>query len=331
MHERLDNEPGERGRRRLTTRSVIALACIIAIAGAIGLVISFGQRPAAQITHPAPTPSSLQPITPSPVPGQPQAGQGVSIAADVATHEIVLFGGVGDYPNTWVWDGAQWTLAHPPASPEGRFGASEAYDPRTKTVLLFGGRLEPGTPVNDTWAWNGTTWGELDAGVEFAPARRGLRHGLGPRPVADGAAHPVGGHLGARGNLDLVGDALDTIRGRAAPRRGDVQPDVVRPREPVAACGWVLRRPASFHRGGQHHVAVEWRQLDAAAILRRRAFRGVDDGTGPTHRPPRALRVRCTSGLEPTALGVGRRRLGFAPVRSGAGDDRDGDHRLRSG
>jgi hypothetical protein len=165
MHERLDNEPGERGRRRLTTRSVIALACIIAIAGAIGLVISFGQRPAAQITHPAPTPSSLQPITPSPVPGQPQAGQGFSIADDVATHEIVLFGGVGDYPNTWLWDGSKWTLAHPPASPEGRFGASEAYDPRTKTVLLFGGRLEPGTPVNDTWAWNGTTWGELDAGV----------------------------------------------------------------------------------------------------------------------------------------------------------------------
>jgi hypothetical protein len=165
MHERLQDEPGERGRRHLTTRSVIALACIIATAGAIGLVISFGQRPAPQITRPAPTQSALQPFTPSPVPLQPQAGQGFSIADDLATHEIVLFGGVGDYANTWLWDGSKWTLAHPQTSPAPRFGASEAYDPRTRTVLLFGGRLEPGTPVRDTWAWNGTTWGELDGGA----------------------------------------------------------------------------------------------------------------------------------------------------------------------
>jgi len=51
----------------------------------------------------------------------------------------------------------------PQASPEGRFGAAEAYDPQTKTVMLFGGRLEPGTPVHDTWAWKGTTWGPSTA------------------------------------------------------------------------------------------------------------------------------------------------------------------------
>ena len=77
----------------------------------------------------------------------------------------MLFGGVGDYANTWLWDGSKWTLAHPKTSPEGRFGASEAYDPQTKTVLLFGGRLEPGTPVHDTWAWNGTAWLDLDSGA----------------------------------------------------------------------------------------------------------------------------------------------------------------------
>jgi hypothetical protein len=165
MHERLDNEPGERGRRHVTTRSVIALACIIAVAGGIGLVTSFGQRPAPQITRPAPTQSAPQPLPPSPVPLQPQAGQGFSIADDLATHEIVLFGGVGDYANTWLWDGSRWTLSHPLASPEPRFGASAAYDPRTRTVLLFGGRLEPGTPVQDTWAWDGATWRELDSGA----------------------------------------------------------------------------------------------------------------------------------------------------------------------
>lgn len=165
MRERLDNEPGERGVRHLTTRPVIALACIIALTAAIGLVISFGQRPQAQPSPSIPTLFAPQPITPSPVPRQPQAGNGFSLADDLATHAIVLFGGVGDYASTWLWDGARWTLAHPPVSPQGRFGASEAYDPQTKTVLLFGGRLEPGTPVNDTWAWNGTTWQEIDGGA----------------------------------------------------------------------------------------------------------------------------------------------------------------------
>lgn len=165
MHERLDTEPGERGRRQLTTRPVIALACIIALAATIGLVISFGQRPQAQPAPPGPPRFAPQPIAPSPVPRQPESGSGFSLADDLATHEIVLFGGVGDYANTWLWNGSRWALADPQVSPQGRFGAAEAYDPQTKTVLLFGGRLEPGTPVDDTWAWNGTTWQELDSGA----------------------------------------------------------------------------------------------------------------------------------------------------------------------
>jgi Galactose oxidase, central domain len=150
----------------LYSRSVIALLGIIAVAGAIGIVVSFGQHsPAAAATHLPATPSGRQPITPSPVPAVPQSGFGFSVADDPATHQIVLFGGVGDYENTWLWDGSGWSLAHPPASPEGRFGASEAYDPQTRTVMLFGGRIEPGTPVHDTWAWNGATWDALDSGA----------------------------------------------------------------------------------------------------------------------------------------------------------------------
>ena len=165
MRERPENEAGDRSRRRLNTRSVIVLLGIIAVASAIGIVVSFGQRSPARISDPAPTPFARQPITPSPVPLEPQSGDGFSVADDLATHQIVLFGGVGNYANTWLWDGSKWTLAHPQTSPEGRFGASEAYDPQTKTVLLFGGRLEPGTPVHDTWAWNGTTWLDLDSGA----------------------------------------------------------------------------------------------------------------------------------------------------------------------
>jgi hypothetical protein len=165
MRERPENEAGDRIRRRLNTRSVIVLLGIIAVASAIGIVVSFGQRSPARISDPAPTSFAGQPITPSPVPLEPQSGDGFSVADDLATHQIVLFGGVGNYANTWLWDGSKWTLAHPQTSPEGRFGASEAYDPQTKTVLLFGGRLEPGTPVHDTWAWNGTAWLDLDSGA----------------------------------------------------------------------------------------------------------------------------------------------------------------------
>jgi hypothetical protein len=35
--------------------------------------------------------------------------------------------------------------------------------------LLFGGRLEPGAVVNDTWAWDGTGWRELDTGGAGGP------------------------------------------------------------------------------------------------------------------------------------------------------------------
>jgi hypothetical protein len=173
MRDQRDNERGERGGRRLNSRAVIGLLSIIAVAGAVGIVVSFGQRPPAPAPHPSPAPVARQPITPSPVPIEPQSGLGFSVADDLATHTIVLFGGVGNYPNTWLWDGSRWTLAHPQASPAGRFGAAEAYDPQTKTVMLFGGRLEPGTPVHDTWAWNGTTWGALDSGAGGPPPGEG--------------------------------------------------------------------------------------------------------------------------------------------------------------
>lgn len=152
---------------------MIALLCAIAVAGAIGIVISLAQNTAQPLAQPAPTQLRPLPITPSPVPDEPQSGAGFSVADDPATHQVVLFGGVGDYSSTWLWNGSGWSLAHPATSPEGRFGASAAYDPRTRSVVLFGGRLEDGTPVHDTWAWNGTTWADLDSGAGGPPPGEG--------------------------------------------------------------------------------------------------------------------------------------------------------------
>jgi len=39
--------------------------------------------------------------------------------------------------------------------------------------MLFGGRLAPGGPVNDTWAWDGANWRELDGGSGGPPAGEG--------------------------------------------------------------------------------------------------------------------------------------------------------------
>ena len=39
------------------------------------------------------------------------------------------------------------------------------YDATTKTVVLFGGISGDGTPLNDTWAWDGCHWSQLKPAV----------------------------------------------------------------------------------------------------------------------------------------------------------------------
>jgi len=164
MEERPGNEPGERGWSRLSS-SLVALVCIIAVAGGIGIAVSLSrQRPAGVRPSSTAVLPSLR-VTPSTGTDGPSSGALFSVADDVATHDIVLVGGLGNYANTWLWNGIRWTQAHPATRPPGRFGASAAYDPATSTVLLFGGRTEPGTPIHDTWGWNGTDWTALDSGA----------------------------------------------------------------------------------------------------------------------------------------------------------------------
>jgi hypothetical protein len=150
-------------RRRLHP-SAIALVFTIAVSGVIGIVLSRGQRAAA--VPPVPTAGTV-PVrgAPTPIPSLPVPGAGFAVADDPATNDIVLFGGVNDDADTWLWNGASWTLAHPANSPPGRFDASAAYDPQTKTVLLFGGLDTVATGIHDTWSWNGSTWKALDSGA----------------------------------------------------------------------------------------------------------------------------------------------------------------------
>ncbi len=161
----------------------LVLAAAIAVVAALVVATPLTVHLLTQGQHNSPTPTTQHTPVPSPhttpAPGAPVSGAGFAVADDPATGQVVLFGGRFDYDNTWIFNGVNWSLAHPAQSPPGRAFASEAYDPLTKQVLLFGGTAIPGppttqccfvgTPLNDTWAWNGTTWHEVESGSAAAP------------------------------------------------------------------------------------------------------------------------------------------------------------------
>jgi hypothetical protein len=81
------------------------------------------------------------------------------MAYDVASHNVVLFGGQtagGDVNDTWIWNGTTWTERYRASGPPARDMAYVAYDAAAGTVLLFGG-TNNGSFLDDTW--NGT-WTE---------------------------------------------------------------------------------------------------------------------------------------------------------------------------
>jgi len=164
-------EPRSVGAR--SKRATIAILLgLIAAAAVVGVALSVLQLPQ-QLPKAAPTPPHGLPpeITGSPTlvaPG-PMSAFGFSIADDPSIHRVVLFGGVDNYGETWLWDGSRWSRALPRGSPPGRSEAAAAYDPQTGLVMLFGGRLAAGQIVRDTWAWSGATWHELNNGSDPAP------------------------------------------------------------------------------------------------------------------------------------------------------------------
>ena len=152
-------------------KPALILACTIAAAAVAGLAVSLVDRPGA---HPqSPNQGPPQGLAPTPIPHQPDVELGFSVADDAATGQVVLFGGVDNYSSTWLWNGHAWTFTRPAMSPAGRFGASSAYDPQSREILLFGGRLEPGQLADDTWAWTGRTWKEVNRGGAGPPGGEG--------------------------------------------------------------------------------------------------------------------------------------------------------------
>jgi hypothetical protein len=96
--------------------------------------------------------------------------------------EIVLAGGhslAGNrwsvYGDTWTWDGAMWREVDV-GGPSPRDGARAVFDPASGRVLLFGGvQTEPTIQfMDDTWAWDGEQWTQLEAPGPAGRAHHGL-------------------------------------------------------------------------------------------------------------------------------------------------------------
>jgi hypothetical protein len=110
--------------------------------------------------------------------------------------ELVLFG--GGESATWTWDGERWNLAQPATMPAQRRDYS--IGTLGSRAILFGGCCKsagagPAQYWDDTWAWNGRAWTELQP--ELRPPPRAAS-----RIAATGGKLVMFGGVGQDGLLD---------------------------------------------------------------------------------------------------------------------------------
>jgi hypothetical protein len=95
------------------------------------------------------------------------------MAYDVIHHRMVLYEPApaeGAFPQTWTWDGAEWTQENPLHMPPTRAEGAMASDPSLGGVVLVGGTGS--SDRSDVWAWNGADWTQVapDEGPIFGAA-----------------------------------------------------------------------------------------------------------------------------------------------------------------
>ncbi|HNT28297.1 MAG TPA: hypothetical protein PKH10_08990, partial [bacterium] len=98
----------------------------------------------------------------------PSAREAGAFVYDKARGKVLLFGGggwygVGDFDDTWEWDGTNWVKRAPVVSPAARSGHGMVFDSvRGKTILFggFTGNYPDFSYYDDTWEWDGTNWTE---------------------------------------------------------------------------------------------------------------------------------------------------------------------------
>ena len=151
--------------RVLVVRRVSSFRALLALMAFLGIVAGASPRLFAQVTQ---LPTWAEPS----LSGGPSAREDATMAYDVASGQVVLFGGNGSgtgLSDTWTWNGSTWTEQSPVTNPPARSDATMAYDAASGQVVLFGGSGSSGA-LNDTWTWNGSTWTEQSP-VTSPPAR----------------------------------------------------------------------------------------------------------------------------------------------------------------
>jgi LPXTG-motif cell wall-anchored protein len=130
----------------------------------------------------------------------------------------VMFGGLGGSGianDTWVFDGTTWTQAcgqaGVPCGPIGLAGASMAWD--GQRFVLFGGAdlSGIGTPVDDTWTFNGHTWTKV-CGTSMGHACGPAARDLGAFTYAGNARAPRGAVLAEGGDIFGNGATQHLVR-----------------------------------------------------------------------------------------------------------------------
>jgi len=84
------------------------------------------------------------------------------MAYDSAHDQVLLYGGASascasasTCNDTWVWDGAAWTLKAPQFSPPPRYKHAMTFDSGNNVAVMFGGRDPNNNFLGDTWTWSG--------------------------------------------------------------------------------------------------------------------------------------------------------------------------------
>jgi hypothetical protein len=107
---------------------------------------------------------SKQPLQQNPTPPDPRLGAGMAYS-DVLG-EVVLFGGQNNLgvplQDTWAWDGSKWNRLNPDPTklPPAAVGVSLARDSATSNLVLYEVPPSKGTPVAQTWTFDGVNWSQ---------------------------------------------------------------------------------------------------------------------------------------------------------------------------